>query len=91
MDIQARVPTATAAMHNFILEHDSAEWDTILRMDVEDPNPGTWGADGDFGALARGATSEQEKERSEDRRDGIADAMWESYQNILRERGEDLD
>ncbi|KAF7372562.1 putative nuclease HARBI1 [Mycena venus] len=36
MDIQARVPSALAAVHNFILKHDSIEWDRILDDDVED-------------------------------------------------------
>jgi hypothetical protein len=90
MDIQARIPSALAALHNFILKHDSIEWDDILDMDVEDPIPGTCSEENDFGVLVHGATTAQEKRQSEVRRDGIAQAMWESYQRLLRERGEDF-
>ncbi|KAF7372335.1 DDE Tnp4 domain-containing protein [Mycena venus] len=89
MDIQARVPSALAALHNSILKHDSIEWDKILDDDVEDPNPGTRREDIDSGDLADGATTAQEKRRSEARRDEIAQAMWESYQEYLRQ--ENLD
>jgi hypothetical protein len=79
-----------AALHNFILKHDSIEWEDILEMDVEDPAPGMRrGADTDFGVLAHGATTAQEKRRSEARWDAIAKAIWDSYQQVLRERGEE--
>jgi hypothetical protein len=92
MDIQARVPPAMAALHNFILKHDSMEWEDILDMEMADPNPGVReGADFDFGDVAEGPADDVEKERSEARRDEIAAAMWESYQAVLRERGEDFD
>jgi hypothetical protein len=90
IDIQARIPPALAALHNFILKHDSIEWEDILEMDVEDPAPGMCrGADNDFGVLAHGATTAQEKRRSEARWDAIAKAIWDSYQQVLRERGEE--
>jgi hypothetical protein len=87
MGIQARILLALAALHNFILKFDSVERDNILAMDVEDPNPGTR-ADS-FGTLAPGATTMLEKERLEVWRDNIAKAMWESYQQLLQERGDD--
>lgn len=90
MDIQARIPPALAAIHNFILKHDSLEWEDILKTVTEDPNPGTRAnnEDVDFGDLADGPADDIEKTRSEARRDGIAQAMWESYQELLHERGE---
>ncbi|KAJ6559362.1 hypothetical protein DFH09DRAFT_921635, partial [Mycena vulgaris] len=89
MDIQARIPPALAAIHNFILYHDSLEWDDILEMATEDPNPGTRANDDeeDFGDLAQGPTSDAEKLRSEARRNVIAQEMWVSYQALLQERG----
>ena len=87
MAIQARIPPALAAIHNFILKHDPVEWDSILAMEEEDPNPGTRAND-NFGRLAEGVTDDIEKARSEARRDGIAQAMWDSYQELLHERGE---
>lgn len=88
MDIQARVPSALAALHNFILQHDSIEWDDLLDADVEDPSPGSRGEDANFGDLARGETTPQEKRRSEAKRDVIAEAMYESYREYLREHPE---
>ncbi|KAF7372250.1 putative nuclease HARBI1 [Mycena venus] len=41
MDIQARIPPALAAIHKFILKHDDVEWEDILGVGAEDPNPGT--------------------------------------------------
>lgn len=87
MDIQARVPPAMAALHNFFLKHDPVEREDIQETEIEDPMPG-YRADADYGALAAGATSDAEKERAETLRDEIADAMWVSYQAILTERGE---
>ncbi|KAJ6537447.1 hypothetical protein DFH09DRAFT_1091030 [Mycena vulgaris] len=92
MSVQARIPPAMAALHNFILKHDSEEWDDILDMEIEDPATGTRGPNQDrFGHLAEGPTDPMEKARSEARRDRIAQAMWVSYQELLRERGEELD
>ena len=84
-EIQAQILPALAALHNFLLKHDSVERDDILDMDVEDPAPGFRG---DTGVLAAGATTDREKARSEAHRDGIAKAMWESYQQLLQEPGE---
>jgi DDE superfamily endonuclease len=92
MDIQARIPPALAAIHNFILKHDDVEWEAILAAGANDPNPGTRNNDPDmdFGTLAAGPATDAEKTRSEARRDAIAQAMWESYLQILRERGEEF-
>jgi len=49
MDIQARIPPATAAMHNFILDHDPEELDKV--SEAPDPNPGNLPAERDFGTL----------------------------------------
>lgn len=91
MEIQARVPPAMAALHNFILKHDSAEWDDILDVGANDPNPGTCGQDANnnVGQLAVGLADHAEKAHSEARRDDIAAAMWESYQALLLEQGEE--
>lgn len=87
MAMQARIPPAMAALHNFILQFDSEEREDILDTDLEDPNPGTR-AQEQFGNLADGPTPPIEKARSEARRDVIAQAMWDSYQQELQNRGE---
>jgi hypothetical protein len=86
--IQARVPSALAALHNFILQHDSLEWADLLDADVENPSPGSRGEDANFGDLARGETTPQEKRSSEAKRDVIAEAMYASYREYLREHPE---
>jgi hypothetical protein len=88
MDIQARIPPALAALHNFILKHDDIEWEDILAMAAEDPNPGTRDDGADFGTLAEGPADNAEKARSEARRDRISQAMWDIYQQLLQERGD---
>lgn len=91
MDIQARVPPALAALHNFILKHDALEWHAILEMATEDPNPGTRANDDDaFGDLAEGPADDDEKYRSEEWRDVIAQETWDSYQELLREREQSI-
>lgn len=76
MTIQAYIPPALSAVHNFIRVHDA---DEILDFgdDVQDLNPG------DYGDLAQGPTGVAEKTRATLRRDQIAQAMWESYQAVL--------
>ena len=91
MKIQARIPPALAALHNFILEHDPDE-----RVDpkVRDPTPGA-GVDPDEimarrlqGELATERRTLEESEAGEILRDEIADAMWADYQRVLQAREE---
>ena len=88
MDIQARIPPATAAIHNFILDHDPQEEEDI--SETPDPNPGNPPAEHDFGTLAHGPANRAEKARAKAKRDQIAQEMWDSYQAILAEHGEDF-
>ena len=87
MDIQARLPPSTAAIHNFILYHDPIEVEEIVSLETPDPNPGNLPAERDFGTLACGPPNAAEKARAKEKRDEIAQQMWESYQAILAERG----
>lgn len=90
MDIQARVPPALAAVHNFILHHD---WEDIHQFDdVRDEEPGQFpAAEFNFGTLGNGPANQAEKEGAAAHRDEIAQEMWDSYQQILLERGEEAD
>src|SRR5882757_1663520 len=65
MDIQARVPPATAALHNFIFEHDPEEVEEVSQ--TPDPNPGNLPAERDFGTLGHGPPSSAEKARAKDK------------------------
>jgi hypothetical protein len=82
MDIQARIPAALAALHNFIMEHDP--FDLSEYMETADPAPGIVP---DFGMLSEQLPDRSEKSRAEQRRDEIAQQMWDDYQALIREQG----
>lgn len=86
MDVQARIPPALAAIHNFIREHDPDEIREFADVTF-DPNPGF--VNHDHGTLANGRMTRADKERADVKRDEIAQGMWEQYQEFLQERGED--
>lgn len=86
MDIQSRIPPALAALHNFILKHDSVDREDILEdLDISDPDLG------DYGDLAEEIPDQAEKERANSLRDTIAKEMWVSYQQYLADHPELLD
>ena len=77
MAIQARIPPALCAVHNFIRIHDENEihdFDNVM----EDPIPGAF-----HGELARGPAGAAERQRADAKRDEIAQAMWDSYQQLV--------
>ena len=80
LDIQAQIPTALCAVHNFICLHDPDEG-LIPGLDLpvfqEDQAGGSFAAEpNDLEDGGGGST----------RRDEIAQAMWEDYQRVLAER-----
>ena len=80
MAIQARIPPALAAVHNFICIHDPDEiHDFDNPTNSEDPNPG-------YGNLAMGPANQREVEEAAMKRDSIAQAMWIAYQEELASR-----
>lgn len=88
MSIQARIPPAMCALHNFLLSHDPTDVDHYLTGNDEDdadPNPGQT-QDNDFGVLAAAAVTAEEKTRAEENRDRISKEMWDDYQRVLCER-----
>jgi hypothetical protein len=77
MAIQARIPLALCAIHNFIRIHDP---DEIHDFEVHDEH-----ADIEpHGILAPGPAGRQEIARGTARRDVIAQSMWENYQLELQ-------
>jgi hypothetical protein len=78
MEIQARIPAALCAIHNFIRIHDTAD-DIILTDDDHDGNP----FDHDHVASASAAAEIDEPSA---RRDRIAERMWADYLVVCRER-----
>lgn len=90
MAIQVQIPAALAATHNFIMDHDPHDIEEYLAGNDEedlDPNPGQPTAN-EFGTLADGVVTQVEKDRATSKQDEIAQAMWNDYQAILRQRGE---
>ena len=80
MDLQARIPAALAAIHNFIRVHDPDELASFTESaDLERGFVS--------GELAAGQTRAAEKRRATMRRDEIAAAMWVQYQAELQQRG----
>lgn len=78
MDIQARIPPALAAVHNFISKYDSTDLEQILQ-EMDNGNNGGEARDYHFGTLSEGVTTPAETEQAKTKRDSIAHAMWESY------------
>jgi len=85
MAVQAKVPPALAASHNFIMDHDPGDLNEYLEDNENDldPNPGQ-PLKNEFGMLATGAVTRTEKNRATVKRDSIAQAMWDDYQDILQ-------
>ena len=81
LDIQARIPAALAAVHNFIRTHNPQ--DHINTHNFFDPANYSSHRDLDYHASAHVAASQ---DRSTLRRDQIAQQMWDDYQRILEER-----
>ena len=91
MDIQARVPAALCALHNFMRRHEpdalfsdlddvEEEWNLLMDMEEE--------VDEEFyGHLGDGLTTAAERRRAEALHDCIAQDMWLDYQHVLQERG----
>ncbi|THU87688.1 hypothetical protein K435DRAFT_624395, partial [Dendrothele bispora CBS 962.96] len=88
MSIQARIPAALAALHNFIMDNNADNFIPDFRADQDamDPNPGAHVEADDIpfahpqGNLAQGFVTEEEYQEALKRRDDIAQAIWEQYQ-----------
>jgi hypothetical protein len=94
MKIQAHIPAALAALHNFILEHDP---DDRVNLEVWNPSPGGT-VDPDLvaalwlqGELATERCTSEELEVGARLCDHIANKMWVQYKEILCEGQEDSD
>jgi hypothetical protein len=89
MNVQAKIPSALVALHNFILEHDEADLDRwIIDEQAQDNSPGARrNQEIDFGCLASSArVSPAEKRQAETTCDNIANAMWDDYMQYLAEK-----
>ncbi|KAF7288196.1 DDE Tnp4 domain-containing protein [Mycena chlorophos] len=89
LKLQARVPAALAALHNFILDRDPEEH--VDPTVVDDPTPGYRPYMDSIGTIATERYNAQESDDSIVLRDQIADEMWAQYQEYLERRGADMD
>jgi hypothetical protein len=85
--VQAQIPSALCAIHNFIQIHDPKE-DKLPDLENSDysnliPNPG------DNGVRQTDYSEDNVSDGVAVRRDKIAEDMWDSYQRILEARGEE--
>jgi len=79
MDVQALIPPALAALHNFIRNYDPGEihvYDDDQQFDFQMAPQFT-------GELGTGPATADERNRAGERRDKIAADMWEQYQHYL--------
>ena len=81
MEVQAHIPPALCAIHNFIRIHDPHDIEEFA--DIEGHN-----VDVESGALAEHAVTQEEKGRASAKRDAIASQMWDDYQELLHERAD---
>jgi len=87
MDIQALIPPALAALHNFIRQYDPEDIQTSDDDDNDDDSdklPDFQRPISDtVGELGMGMVTSRESARANERRDRIAGEMWEQYQRYL--------
>lgn len=92
LDVQARLPAALAALHNFLRINTSPDEDAELgndESDSDDEEDGGHGVvvvdDGEVGTAATGNTAQIRAEANA-MRDRIAQAMWDDYQALIAQR-----
>ena len=88
MDIQAQIPSALAALHNFIRDYDPEE---IHMYDEDEESDDSFEFPTNLqpesaGELGTGPATSDERARANKRRDKIAADMWEQYQDYLENR-----
>lgn len=85
LNIQARLPAALCTIHNFIRIHTPDE--PADQYDADSIMFGGGGGGGNLDDDQPAGETAGDGEPSE-RRDAIAQAMWDDYQQVLQERGQ---
>jgi hypothetical protein len=93
LSIQAQVPPALAAVHNFIMDHDPEDINEYLTNSEDDldPNPGSTHSFENYGALSQHAVDAAEKAHAGLYRDWIASAMWDQYISYFEDSDLDME
>ncbi|KAJ8593499.1 hypothetical protein M405DRAFT_785919 [Rhizopogon salebrosus TDB-379] len=82
MDIQAWIPVALCALHNFIQKYHPDTFDL-----ESDGNPPEINQDVALGELGEGLADAAERRRADQRRERIVNEMWDDYLNEHRQQG----
>lgn len=77
MDIQAQIPAALCALHNFIRRFDPKDDVELAGVNLPDKDVEP------TGVLADGPADAVERRRADQRHDDIAEEMWVDYQREL--------
>ena len=86
MDVQAHIPAALCALHNFIQQLDPDTFFTPeFQAECLERNEEEDGDLAAYGIIAEGAVGATEQPRAKQRRDCIAEAMWKDYCHESRE------
>ena len=88
LDVQARIPAALCAIHNFIQMLDLA--DTFFTPEFQAHQLERAAEDDEatvLGVLGDGPADAAERRRAEDRQNHIAEEVWQDYCRETRERG----
>lgn len=83
MHVQARIPAALCAIHNFIRRHNPDLFDLALEQEYDFAEDDAVG----YGALSEGPADPAERRRADARREAIAAAMWADYLEEREQRG----
>ena len=86
--VQAQIPAALCAIHNFIRIHDSGE-EEAEEEEEEDGMDEQYDAGDLF--VRQGENQRAETDAVMARWNNIVERMWQEYQMILQQRQEDLD
>jgi hypothetical protein len=83
LEIQARIPAALTAIHNFIRTYNADDDDPLV-MNGDNTSHNDFNEDS-------GPTFARNRDDVDERRDRIAQAMWDDYRQVCMERGIDAD
>ena len=89
IEIQAQIPAALCAIHNFIRVHRLTSNNESSDLDEMDDDGGYTSDDRNVDTGPANHTMANSNDTAKQLRDQIADAMWVDYQRILRERNEE--
>ena len=84
MDIQARIPIALCAIHNFVCRFDP---DALFDPELTEGDLSAELGGDELGVLSDGPADVAERRRADQHRDNIAQDMWEDYQQELARCG----